>query len=144
MSSLKVFVLGLVILVSSSFAKSASRESVLELMNVTGAGQLGVQVMQNMLPQLKQMLPNSPQKFWDDLEGSFNPDELVDLVIPIYQKHFTESDIKAIIKFYKTDIGVKFIKAQPAIVNESSLAGQQWGQKIAQDILIKYNEQTKQ
>jgi len=63
------------------------------------------------------------------------------LMIPIYQKHFTEAEIQAINDFYQTPAGKKLIKEMPDIMQESFVIGQQWGQDIAQKMVTKYKEQ---
>ena len=39
--------------------------------------------------------------------------EMADIIVPIYDKHFTESDIDGLIAFYRTPVGKKFIKELP-------------------------------
>ena len=125
-------------------AQEASEESIRALMNSTGMGQLGVQMIGQMIPELKKMAPDAPEKFWQDFMAEVNPDELVDLIIPVYRKHLTEEDIIALNEFYQSDVGKKLIARQPAIMQESMLAGQQWGQVLAQRVLQKYEEQKKE
>ncbi len=58
--------------------------------------------------------------------------ELVDNVYyPIYSKYFHASDIEAIIKFYESPIGKKFVSMSPILMQES-VAGfnQQYGPKL--------------
>ena len=54
----------------------------------------------------------------------------VDLVIPVYDKYYSDADIKALIKFYQLDIGKKTIKVMPSLIGESMKIGQAWGQKL--------------
>lgn len=139
---LRVAVLSL-FLVSGAFGEEASDESIRELMNKTGAGDLGVQMMGHLLPHLQQMIPDAPAEFWDDFMSKVDPDDLIEKVIPIYKKHFSEEDIKAVIEFYDTPVGKKFIKAQPSIVQESSAVGQEWGREIAQQVMEEYAARNK-
>ena len=122
-------------------AEQASPESIKALMRSTGSGDLGVQMINQMLPSLKQMAPDAPESFWVDVMSEVNADELEDMVIPVYQKYLTEKDIQDITNFYKTDAGKKLISVQPVIMQESMVAGQQWGQNLARKILLKYKEQ---
>ncbi|VAW73483.1 FIG01059457: hypothetical protein [hydrothermal vent metagenome] len=127
----------------SSMAEPASKESIKKMMVKTGAGKMGVQVMGQMIPALKQMIPDAPEEFWQGIMAEVNADKLIELVIPVYQKHLTEEDIKGINAFYDSPAGKKLIKVQPEIVQESMLIGQKWGEQIAQDVLLKYKEQNK-
>ena len=71
-------------------------------------------------------------------------DEMIEMVIPIYQKYLTEEDIQAINAFYNTPEGKKLIRVQPAIVQESVQAGQQWGEELARRVIEKYEEEYEQ
>lgn len=133
--------LALISFSSNTFATQASEESVKQLMHKTGAGELGVQAMNQMLPALKQMLPDAPEAFWDDYMAEFNPEDLVEMTVPIYQKYLTEEEVQALNRFYETPAGKKLIKVQPQIMQESMMAGQQWGQAVAQDVMTKYQMQ---
>jgi len=127
---------------TSVSAEPASKESIKILMEKTGAGDLGVQMMNQMIPALKNAIPEAPDKFWTDVMGEINANEIVELVIPLYQKHLTEEDIKEINAFYDTPAGKKLIQTQPIIIQESFEVGQQWGQKIAKEIVEKYKAQS--
>jgi len=119
----------------------ASPESIKNLMEKTGAGDMGVQAMNQMLPALKKILPDASKQFWTDFMAEVSGDDLVAMTIPIYQKHLSQEDIDAINAFYDTPAGQKLIKTQPLLVQESMAAGQVWGQKIAQDVINKYKTQ---
>jgi uncharacterized protein len=114
----------------SSVAEQAKKESVDKLMQLTGAGDLGMQMMNQMLPAMQQMLPDAPAAFWETFKQELDANELMQAIIPVYQKHLTEEDIQAILVFYNTPAGKKLISAQPSIMQESMMIGQQWGQKV--------------
>ncbi len=134
--------LALITFSSNAFAEPASAESVKQLMHKTGAGELGVQAMNQMLPALKNLVPDAPEAFWSDYMAKFNPDDLIKMTVPIYQKYLTEDEVQALNAFYDTPAGKKLIKVQPQIMQESMMAGQQWGQAVAQDVMTKYQKQT--
>lgn len=123
--------------VNSYAANQATEKSIRELISLTGAGNLGVQVMQSMLPSLKQLVPQAPESFWTEFMKEVNPDELVTLIVPIYKKHFTEEEIQETIKFYRSPTGKKVIKTLPQVMQESMAAGQQWGQMLIQRVTEK-------
>ena len=122
-------------------AEKATSESIKELMNKTGSGEMGIQALNQMLPVLKQMAPDAPEKFWQDFMAEFDPGSLIDMTIPIYQKYLTQEDLNSINAFYETAAGKNLIRAQPLIMKDSMQVGQMWGQKVAQDVLSKYQSQ---
>lgn len=137
----------LLLVISMSFSgmvsadeQPATEESVKQLMQSTGASRMTRQLAQQMLPMLKKLAPDAPESFWQDFMQEINQDEIYKLVIPIYQKYLTESDLQAINDFYQTPAGQKLIQVQPNIARESMMVGQAWGQKIAKKLITKYQK----
>ena len=60
----------------------------------------------------------------DIIFKDFPIDEMIDAIVPIYQKHLTKSDLESIIAFYASPVGQKLLKEQPAMMAESMRAGQ--------------------
>ena len=54
-----------------------------------------------------------------------------ELMVHLYHKHFSASDIQQLRTFYDTDIGKKLIAVTPALTQESFEVGSQWGQVLA-------------
>lgn len=134
-----VFIIAtLVFSITVANAQPATAKSIKELMNKTGAGQMGMQAMQQMLPALKKMVPNAPEKFWNDFMAEVSPEDLVNMVIPIYQKYLTEEDIQAINRFYDSPAGRKLIQSQPMIMRESMMTGRAWGEQLARKVIDRY------
>ncbi|HRC85355.1 MAG TPA: DUF2059 domain-containing protein [Thermoanaerobaculia bacterium] len=113
----------------------AKEAKIRQLLAATGAGQLGVQVMNQMLPSLKKLVPEAPDSFWTDFFKEARPEALVELVVPIYDKYFNEADLDALIAFYTSPVGRKAIQVLPSVMAESMQAGQQWGQEIAKRVV---------
>src|SRR5580704_3628632 len=58
-------------------------------------------------------------KLMDDTMKSFPWDEMLDSMVPIYQKHFTKGDIDHLVAFYSTPTGQKVLRELPAITAEA-------------------------
>ena len=104
------------------------------LLDLTGSGKLGVQVMGQMVTQFKTMLPKVPPKFWDDFMKQASPDELIDLIVPLYDKRLTHGEVKDVIKFYQTQAGKKLVSVLPELTAESMEVGKQWGMKLGMKV----------
>ena len=111
------------------------------LLDLTGAGNLGGQVMDQLLGSFKQSNPAVPARFWDDLRGELDAGQLTELVVPIYDRHLSHDDVRQVIAFYESPAGRKLISVQPQIVAESMKAGQDWGRAAAERILRRMKEQ---
>tara|TARA_Y100001949_G_scaffold30849_1_gene23968 strand:- start:635 stop:1039 length:405 start_codon:yes stop_codon:yes gene_type:complete len=67
------------------------------------------------------------EDFTNEVMGS-----LIDLLVPVYQKHFSEQDLKDAIEMYKTPIGKKISEKTPIIAQETMQASMQWGMELSQ------------
>ena len=133
----------LLMLVFSPIATSetASPESIRKLMERTGAANLGLQVMSQMIAGLKQMAPEAPQSFWDEFMAEAEADDMTEMIIPIYQKYLTEEDIEAMNIFNSSPTGQKLIRVQPLIAQESMIVGEQWGHDLTLRVWMKSQSQ---
>ncbi len=138
---LTCLLLAALILPVPAFSAPASKESIRKMMIEAGSGKIGVQIMNQMIPAMKRMIPKAPDKFWKDVMVEVKPNDMIKLVIPVYQKYLTEEDVKEINAFYASRAGKKLIKVQPVIMRESIRIGQKWGQQIARKILLKYQQE---
>jgi hypothetical protein len=106
-----------------------------ELMQVTGAAALAVQMMQQVISQMQQVRPEVPEEFWIRFIAKADTDELIEMIVPIYARHFTPDEIKGLLDFYRTPLGRKVIATLPAIVEESADAGEQWGEQLSKQVV---------
>ena len=79
----------------------------------------------------KLKIPGATQAQLDKLNSvtetvfkDFPVDEIIDAIVPIYQKHLTKSDLEAVIAFYSSPVGQRLLKEQPAMMAEGMQAGQ--------------------
>ena len=117
--------------------KTARIKTLLEL---TGSGNLGVQVAQNMIALYQKTYTKVEPQFWEDFAKEIKAEDLVNLIIPIYDAHYTIEDINAMIDFYQTPVGKKMIQNMPQISQESMQAGQVWGKEIGEKVMRKLKQ----
>jgi uncharacterized protein len=125
----------------ASSAEPATEKTIRLLLETTGSGTLGKQMIQQLLPAMKKMAPNAPEEFWVEFMKEVNPDDIISLTVPVYQKHFSEEDLLETIAFYKTAAGQRLIAKLPIVVQESTLVGQQWGQELAKRTIERAQKQ---
>ena len=120
-----------------------------QLLEVTGAKELGAQAEAQMMAQMREQMKSDmahlfsdserSQKFMDTFfqrfQSRFNMDALLEQLIPIYDKYFTDEDIKSLTHFYETPVGQRALKTMPLVMHDSLTIGSQFGQKIAIDTL---------
>jgi hypothetical protein len=76
-----------------------------------------------------------PQKFWDELLKELEADKFVEMLAPIYERHFTDQELTELIAFYETPLGKKMVSTFPQVVAESQAAGGRYGEEIAQKVI---------
>jgi uncharacterized protein len=118
----------------------AKEKDIRELLELTGAKDRMTQVMTEMEKSIKPMmqtaLPPGDYRdklidaFFDKFHSKMNLAELLNLSVPIYDKHFTHAEIKGLLAFYKTPLGQKSINELPQLMGEMMNAGQKWGEDL--------------
>ncbi len=83
-------------------------------------------------------------KMADDIFENLPIDEMIDAMIPVYQKHFTKGNINDILAFYATPTGQKLLKEQPAMAAEAMQAVMPIAQKMATETVQRVEAQLAQ
>jgi hypothetical protein len=130
----------LLLLPSLALAETPKEKDIRKLLALTNQAQLGTQVIHQVLDAFKGSMPNVPASFWPELAAELKPEELLEKVIPIYDKQLSAAEIKDIIKFYESPTGKKLIKVTPAITSESMQLGQAWGREIGEKVVKKLQQ----
>ena len=123
-------------------ATPPSKQSVLRLLDAMGSVKTMTQVLDQTIAvqaeYFAKLRPDIPADVMADLvsEGKkeAKPQELLDLLVPVYQKHFSASEVRALLAFYQSPAGRKLALETPKIATESMQVGQQWGEQIGQRI----------
>lgn len=127
----------MLLLTTGTYAQTASRDKVIKLLKTSGTEETMRKTMQMGMANFKNIpgADSLSDEFWDKFMKEINYNELTEMLIPIYQEQFVDSDIDDLIKFYESPIGKKYIEKTPAITSGSMKAGQDWGMKIGMKIM---------
>ncbi|WP_418263061.1 DUF2059 domain-containing protein [Flavobacterium faecale] len=130
---IKIYTVLFLFLFTIGFSQTSKTKTaaIKELLELTGSAKMGVQLGQTILANFKKSQPNVPEEFWNEAQKEFNAENLIELLIPIYESNYTESEINGLIAFYQTSLGKKVIATMPNILNESMEAGRKWGMQIS-------------
>jgi hypothetical protein len=131
---------------------AATREQVLTLMDLWQARRNMTVVMDNLRQILRQSVeqsfrekvPNPTPQQLEALRGIFDDidtplEEMVNALVPIYQRHFTTKDVDELIRFYSSPVGQKMLREQPQLLQESMQAGASLQEKRMDEIKAKVN-----
>lgn len=120
--------------------RAAKRSEIRKLIELTGAANISADALQKMIEPLKASYPQVPEEFWNTFIHEVHSDELIDLVIPIYDKYYTRDEIRELTQFYQSPVGQKTIKVLPKLSAEAIDAGQEWGHMVADRAMRKLRE----
>ena len=118
--------------------EGSKRETIKRLLELMEAEKMGTQLMNHIRLTLTKRGSKVP---WDTFMAEFDMNEFTEMVIPIYERHFTHDEIEQLIAFYESPIGKKLIKVQPQIAIESMTAGQEWAKKLIERIKARLPEE---
>jgi len=132
--------LPLVLLLTLCTAFSAygqtKKQDIVKLLEIMDVKAQAMQMIDLMLPSMQAMVPGAPAEFWTKFKSGIKTETFMEMLIPIYDKHLSQDDIKNLIKFYESPTGKKFIKVMPSLTQDAYKAGEKWGEKLAQDVIV--------
>ena len=73
--------------------------------------------------------------FVDTYKAKFDADAATGQLVAIYDKHFSDDEIKGLLQFYGSPLGQKFAAEMPKINMETQAANRAFGTRIAKDVL---------
>ena len=118
---------------AENYAKN-KRGLILKLLEITGAKKQVEEILNTMTKVLPK---DTRQSFIDPLD----PQEMVEQIIPVYERYLDIDELKAIIKFYETPAGKKLLQAQPKILEDSMIVMKIYVQeKLADSLKLKSNK----
>jgi len=122
------------VLAQQSDDTPATKKDIQRYFEVTHSRDMANKMMDAMLKPLHQMMHEEylknkdklPEDYEDRMSKRMNEmfknmpfDEMMQAMIPAYQKHFTKGDIDSLLAFYSSPTGQKLLRELPAIMAES-------------------------
>ena len=115
------------------------------LMELIGAHDLVQDAVNNSSEQYREKLlatvPNNDKgqafvtSFIESYQKKFDIDQLTEQLIVIYDKHYTDEEIKTLLQFYGSPVGQKVAAEMPKIAREIQAASRTTGAKAAKEAL---------
>ena len=130
-----VCVIALPALGATSTIPEKKRESIHTLLEITGVVKLVDQMVQQMFEMFAKQQPSVPADAWERMKKKMKAEDLVEQMIPVYDKYYTQEDIDGMIAFYRTPLGQKVVRTLPDVSREGFEIGQAWGNRKAEEVL---------
>lgn len=112
---------------------AAFKSETIEFIKITGA----TKAFDDAIDQIGNMVSQDNKEAYKK-EAVATLDELYNDMAALYMEEFTREEIKALVAFYKTDLGKKLAGKQVTLAQKGMMMGQSWGMKV-QGIAQKYN-----
>ncbi|GAL65275.1 DUF2059 domain-containing protein [Jejuia pallidilutea] len=133
---MKNLLLALVLLLTVSINAqddAAFKAETIEFIKLTGA----TKAFEDAIDQIGNMVSQDNKEAYKK-EATGTLDDLYSEMAGLYMGEFTRDEIKALVDFYKSDLGKKLASKQVALAQKGMMMGQSWGMKV-QGIAQKYN-----
>jgi hypothetical protein len=124
----------------------AKEADIRRLMDRVGTKAIALQSMDAMLQNMKPMIENAlpPGEYRGKLVDLFierfrskaDSQVILNMTVQIYDKYFSDDEIKSLIQFYETPLGQKTLSVLPKLMLEMQEEGSKWGQKIGRDSMM--------
>jgi len=89
----------------------AKKELVLRLLDANGSRQSMVRIFNQIIGKL-------PEKDRPAAQAILKVDEVINHLVPVYAKYYTEADLKELIVFYRSPVGAKQVQNTPQLMEE--------------------------
>jgi uncharacterized protein len=123
-------------------AKEADIRSLMELVGARGvvqdaAAKNAAQIRENLVATMP--ASDRGHEFVDafvaDYQKKFHTEEVTSQLVGIYDKHFTDDEIKGLLQFYGSPLGRKYAVEMPKITSEIQAANHAVSTRVAKDVL---------
>jgi hypothetical protein len=129
-------------------AKEADIRSLMELVGARDIVQDGANMaIEQSREKLLATVPNNDKgqafvnAFGASYQKKFDVDQVTNQLVGIYDKHFTEDEIKGLLQFYDSPLGQKVAVEMPKIGRETQAATRAASAKAAKDALAEMKQQ---
>jgi uncharacterized protein len=154
-----ILILSAVVSVAQTPDTPATREDILKLFDTMKIHEQMRLVMDSVLKQQRTMIheairrhqPNVSEdelkhldQFMTDIMKDMPVNELLDDMIPVYQKHLSKSDVGAMDAFYSSPTGQKLLREMPAMTAESMQAANPHMQAMMEKVMNRVEEEAQQ
>jgi uncharacterized protein len=154
----RALVVLLAILAAAAFAMPAGasektdkiKHLVMIMHVVDQVARLGDLIAHSTIENLRKENPSVTQEAVDDLEAAIKDEmkqslpELIDLLVPIWDKNYSDEDVTALLQFYDSPAGQSVIAKQAKVLEDSGAVYKAWAPQFGQRIIQRVEETAKQ
>ena len=116
-------------------ADSPKVQNIRRFLKLTNTAELSFADIKNNAEMQRRANPQIPDLFWKELLKKLKPEELIERIIPVYEKHYSNEDLTAWVAFFESKSGQAFLNRQKVVLQESSVVGQAYVEEVAAPLL---------
>jgi uncharacterized protein len=126
--------------------KGAKEADIRKLLDLTHSGALATQTMDGMEGNMRTLMTNAfpageyrgklIDLFFEKFHSKRDPQQLLDIAVPVYDKYYSDDEIKQLIQLYQTPLGQKMLSAMPKLMAELQAAGEKWGEEMGRESMM--------
>ncbi len=103
------------------------RQLILALMELSG-------VRKNLIQTFARIKQEATPEKKEIFNKMINIDEIIQQLVPIYNKYFTKAELQQLVKFYRSEAGQKLLQVTPNILQDTMEASKMYFQKKLEEV----------
>lgn len=134
-----VLLILLVAMANPAFSETEKEKDIKKLLQVSGILSQLTYMQDTLLNSLSMMISASfakvPDEFWHEfnqLVGEKEMNDLVQRILPVYDKHMSHATVKKLIEMFETPFWDEWKKKMPEISREAGIIGSRWGREFSE------------
>ena len=139
LSWLILIIVFLITTVKPVFSETEKERDIIRLLEVSGIRKQLTYMQDTLMNSMSMMIsgsfPKIPDGFWKEfnqLIGKKEMDDLVQKIIPVYDKHMSHETVKKLIEMFETPFWEEWKEKMPQISREAGLIGSEWGKELSE------------
>jgi hypothetical protein len=122
-------------------AHPVTAAQVYEILELTGSNTQKREMLDGLLPHLKEMMPWMPEDVVADLERTLGTSDFEGAMVRSFQQRLSTEEAAQIIAFYRSPAGRHMIAVMPAVLNEGQDAVAELGQQVMVEVMQRHKDE---
>lgn len=122
-------------------AHPVTAEQVYQILSLTGGDTLRREMLDGMVPHLKEMMPYVPANVVEDIQRRLGSADYEGAMVRAFQQHLSTEDAAAIIAFYESPAGRHMVNVLPSVMDDGRQAAAELGQQVMLDVMRRHKDE---
>jgi hypothetical protein len=122
-------------------AHPVTAAQVYEILELTGTNTQKREMLDGLLPHLKEMMPWMPPDVVGDLQRTLGTADFEGAMVRSFQQRLSTEEAAQILAFYKSPAGRHMIAVMPAVLNEGQDAVAELGQQVMVEVIQRHRDE---